>query len=108
MEMGDHLSSAMTLGIALPVGLLSCLMLFWFVRSTWRWIVGKDQGSTSDQWREPEKASGQPLSASGVSASDLFVIRSNLNAVARQIEDLERRLRFEQSHKVKELASTRD
>jgi hypothetical protein len=90
--MDNHLSSAVMLGIVLVVGLLMCLILFWLVRSTWRWIVGSDQRNRTDPRQELEFGSTQPVSATGISASDLFVIRSNLNAVARQIEDLERRL----------------
>ncbi len=66
----------------------------------WRWLTGSRSKSKAER-QEPKLELAQPTRASGVTASDLFVIRSNLNAVARQVEDLERRLRLDSSNRAK-------
>ena len=60
-------------------------------------------GRPSQKQKPPEQVStreqGSRLSDTGpVSAADLYVIRSNLNAVSRQVEDLERKLRLTESY----------
>jgi hypothetical protein len=76
-------------GIALVIVLT--LAIVGFARALWRWIAGGP----------PEKSVPAPVPASEaakldgtVTASDLFAVRSNLNAVARQLEDLEIKLRL--------------
>jgi len=102
----DQLGSAVTLGLVLAVGLILFSLVAWLVLAIWRWVAGN--GS------KPKKQEGEPkldltpaIGASGVSASDLFVIRSNLNAVARQVEDLERRLRLASHDHAKAVETSR-
>jgi hypothetical protein len=91
MDVSDQLGSAVTLGIVVAVGLGVFFLVALLLRAVWRWITGSRRKPKAEM-QEPELA--QPTSASGVSASDLFIISSNLNAVARHVEDLERRLRL--------------
>jgi predicted RND superfamily exporter protein len=104
MDASDQLGSAVLLGIVLAVGLVLFFLAAWLVRVAWRWMV-EGSSQRTEQKQEPKPEVAQP---SGVSASDLFVIRSNLNAVARQVEDLERRLRLERPGRATELVSPRD
>jgi hypothetical protein len=108
MEGSGQYSSAVVLGIVLAVGLILFFLAVLLGRAVWRWITGTGRQSRLNQKQEPKLEAPEQINATGVSASDLFVIRSNLNAVTRQIEDLERRLRLKQSGIVRELASTRD
>jgi flagellar biosynthesis/type III secretory pathway M-ring protein FliF/YscJ len=96
----DQLGSAVTLGIVLAVGIVVFFLAAWLIRAVWRWMTGGSP-KRRDQRQEPKFELAQPTNASGVSASDLFVIRSNLNAVARQVEDLERRLRLSSNERGK-------
>ncbi len=63
-------------------------------RRLWVWIVGKPAQSGPDQQKDRNLEATGSTGTTEVTASDLFVIRSNLNAVGRQVEDLERRLRL--------------
>jgi 5-bromo-4-chloroindolyl phosphate hydrolysis protein len=108
MDLGDQYSSAVMLGVVLAVGLILFFTVVLLGRAVWRWITGSGKQSRQEQKQELRHEGAQQINPIGLSAADLFVIRSNLNAVARQIEDLERRLRLEQPHTVRELASTRD
>jgi hypothetical protein len=87
---------ALALGIGLLYGLV-CL-----ARWTWAWVVGahpqpqKQQGPSPQPERSPRVAHAAPITA-----SDLHVIRSNLDAVSRQVEDLERRLRLSEGSETK-------
>jgi hypothetical protein len=107
MDGSDQISSAVMLGAVLAVGLALFFLLIWLVRGVWRWMTGGGQQTRSAQDQEPKFDSAKPINGSAVSASDLFVVRSNLNAVARQLEDLERKLRLEPSGHA-EMASSRD
>jgi hypothetical protein len=108
MDGSDQLGSVVTLGIVFAAGLMVFLLVAWLVRAIWRWMIGESRRTDHGRKQEPEFDPVKPISPSGVSASDLFVVRSNLNAVARQIEDLERRLRLEPSRASKEMAASRD
>ncbi len=108
MEGSDQYSSAVVLGIVLAVGLILFFLALLLGHAVWRWITGYGRRSRLDQKQESKFEAPEQIHPTGVSASDLFVIRSNLNAVARQIEDLERRLRLKQPDIAKVLASTRD
>lgn len=108
MDGSDQLGSVVTLGIGLAVGLMLFLLIAWLVRAIWRWMIGEGRQVDRGREQEPKFDPVKPIGPSGVSASDLFVIRSNLNAVARQIEDLERRLRLEPARRSKEMAASRD
>jgi hypothetical protein len=107
MDWSDQLGSVVTLGIVLAIGLVLFFLAACLIRAVWRWMIGSGSKHT-DQRPEPGLELLQSIDASGVSASDLFIIRSNLNAVARQVEDLERRLRLERSGRAKELVSACD
>ncbi len=100
MDGSDQLGSAVTLGIVGAVGLGVFLLVAWLLRAAWRWMTGSGSKPKVER-QEPKLELAQPSSASGVTASDLFVIRSNLNAVARQVEDLERRHRLGSSEREK-------
>ena len=106
MDGSDQLGSAVMLGIVFAVGLVLFFLAAWLVRAVWRWMTGSGS-KPKDQGREPELGLSQSIGATGVSASDLFVIRSNLNAVARQVEDLERRLRLAPSDHAKAIETSR-
>jgi flagellar biosynthesis/type III secretory pathway M-ring protein FliF/YscJ len=100
MDGSDQLGSAVTLGFVVAVGLVLFFLAAWLARAVWRWMT-RGGPKQKDQRQEPKLELAQPTNASSVSASDLFVIRSNLNAVARQVEDLERRLRLSSSEREK-------
>jgi hypothetical protein len=108
MELGDQYSSAVLLGVVLAVGLILFFIFVMLGRALWRWVTGSGKQGRQEQKQESRCEGAQQINPVGLSAADLFVIRSNLNALARQIEDLERRLRLEQPRNVRELASTRD
>ena len=105
MDGSDQLGSAVTIGIVLAVGLMLFCVLVWLARAVWRWVTGNSP-NPKPQKKEPRPELTQSFGEAGVSASDLFVIRSNLNAVARQVEDLERRLRLEASSRAKDLTAS--
>ena len=78
------------LGAAAALGLGLVFGAAVLVRGLFRWAAGT--GSA----RKPPRvgaAGGPPPLPGPLAASDLFAIRSNLDAVSRQIEDLERKLR---------------
>jgi hypothetical protein len=72
--------------IVLALGLVS------LVRRLGRWIAGGTSAPEADQ--SAGKPADPVIPDPIVTASDLFAVRSNLNAVARQLEDLESRLRL--------------
>jgi hypothetical protein len=94
MGEGGQLSSAVMLGVALALGLLVFFVVAVLIRAMWRWMLGGTQKGRSER-QEPQFEATRLSGASGLSASDLFVIKTNLSAVVRQVEDLERRLRLE-------------
>jgi hypothetical protein len=100
----DQLGSAVTLGLVLAVGLILFSLVAWLVLAIWRWVAGS---GSKPKDGEPKFDLTPAIGASGVSASDLFVIRSNLNAVARQVEDLERRLRLASHDHAKAVETSR-
>jgi len=64
---------------------------------TWRWVIG---GGKPPKPERPGNVTDmiQRLSSSpDVTAADLFVVKSNLLACVRQVEDLERRLRYREA-----------
>ena len=106
MDGSDQLGSAVMLGVVFVVGLILLFLAAWLIRAVWRWMIG-GRSKPKGQGREPELGLSQSIGGTGVSASDLFVIRSNLNAVARQVEDLERRLRLASSDHAKVVETSR-
>ncbi|WP_262268287.1 MULTISPECIES: hypothetical protein [Microvirga] len=108
MDGSDQLGSAVTLGIVLAVGVALVLLLVGLVRAVWRWMIGGTRSAKGARKQEPRLDPVEPIGPAGVTASDLFVVRSNLNAIARQVEDLERRLRLEGAGSAKDMAATRD
>lgn len=87
----DQLTAIAVLGIALALGGGLFVLVAALVKRIWAWMVG----SRPHAPKEGRAPGTEPVSGSvlGVTASDLFVVRSNLNAVSRQVEDLERKLR---------------
>ncbi|EIM28447.1 hypothetical protein [Microvirga lotononidis] len=103
---GDQLGVAVTLGIVVAVGLALFVLIAWLFRAVWRWIAGSGS-KPKGQGDDPKLDLKPTIGASGISASDLFVIRTNLNAVARQVEDLERRLRLAPGDQAKSVETSR-
>jgi hypothetical protein len=87
------------MGVALAFGLGLFYLLVRLARWTWRWVAGARPQSQQQRARTPQQELGSDTAyAAPVSASDLYVIRSNLDAVARQVEDLERRLNLSETY----------
>jgi hypothetical protein len=78
------------LGIAAAFGVGTLILTLSLVRALIRWAVGAT-GTNPAGGHEP--ISSTVLLAHPISGSDLFAVRSNLDAVSRQLEDLERKLR---------------
>jgi hypothetical protein len=81
------------LGALALMALTGAALLYAAVRFVWgaaRWIGGKP-GPSDDR---PAPSRGAHFFDPTVTAADLVAIRSNLLAVTRQIEDLERRIRL--------------
>ncbi len=91
----DQLTAVALLGVALALGIGSLFLLVLLARLIWRWMIGARARDSQAHGTFPKQ---EPMSGTaygpGVTAADLFTIRSNLNAVSRQIEDLERKLRL--------------
>jgi hypothetical protein len=91
MEVGwDQMLALALLTTAAAVGIGALMLAFSLIRALIRWIVGAG-GSEAIAGHEPVTSSALP--SPPVSASDLFAVRSNLDAVSRQLEDLEKKLR---------------
>jgi membrane protein implicated in regulation of membrane protease activity len=87
------------MGVALAFGISLFYLLVLLAKWTWRWVAGTRPQSQQPQTRTPQQELGSEAAyAAPVSASDLYVIRSNLDAVARQIEDLERKLKLSETY----------
>jgi hypothetical protein len=85
------------MGVALAFGLGLFYLLVRLARWTWRWVAGARP--QQPRARTPQQELGSDTAyAAPVSASDLYVIRSNLDAVARQVEDLERKLTLSETY----------
>jgi hypothetical protein len=73
--------------------LLSLLVLM--ARQVWRWVTGARRHNSQVRGDPSTQDPGlETAPYPSTIASDLFTIRSNLAAVSRQIEDLERKLRL--------------
>jgi hypothetical protein len=91
MEVGwDQMMAVALLTIAAAVGIGTVIVALRLMRALIRWVAGAS-GSHAVVVREP--ATSTTLLPHPVSASDLFAVRSNLDAVSRQLEDLENKLR---------------
>jgi hypothetical protein len=91
MEVGwDQMVAVALLTIAAAVGIGTLLLALSLIRALIRWIVG---AGVSNDAALKEPVGSSALLSHPVSASDLFAVRSNLDAVSRQLEDLERKLR---------------
>lgn len=91
MEVGwDQMLAMALLAIAAAAGIGTLLLALSLTRALIRWIVGAG-GSTDIAGHAPVASSA--VASPPVSASDLFAVRSNLDAVSRQLEDLEKKLR---------------
>jgi hypothetical protein len=86
----DQMLAVAILGAAAAVGLGVVFLASRLVRALLRWVVG---ANSANAVVEPEPAARNPSLPQPVCASDLFAVRSNLDAVSRQLEDLERKLR---------------
>ncbi|MFC5483202.1 hypothetical protein ACFPNZ_09280 [Microvirga aerilata] len=94
---GDQLIAISLMGVALAFGTGLFYLLVLLAKRIWTWVAGtrpqQQQNQTSQQEFSSEVAQAAPITA-----SDLYVIRSNLDAVSRQVEDLERKLRLSDVH----------
>jgi hypothetical protein len=91
MEVGwDQMVAVALLTIAAAVGIGTLMLVVSLIRALIRWIVG---ASVSNDVALLEPVGSSALLSHPVSASDLFAVRSNLDAVSRQLEDLEKKLR---------------
>ncbi|MCB5175912.1 MULTISPECIES: hypothetical protein [Microvirga] len=85
------------MALALGLGLLFLIVLLG--RKLWAWMTGARRPARDEPPSNPAPAAaGDGAYAPSLLASDLYAIRSNLNAVSRQIEDLERKLRLGSSN----------
>jgi hypothetical protein len=91
----DQLAAVGVLGVALALGLGLLVLLVLLVRQVWRWVTGaRPQNSQVHRGPSKREPGSETAAFPSAIASDLFTIRSNLAAVSRQIEDLERKLRL--------------
>lgn len=91
----DQLAAVGVLGVALALGLALLFLLVLLARQVWRWVTGaRRQNSQVHRVPSKQDPGSETAAFPATVASDLFTIRSNLAAVARQIEDLERKLRL--------------
>jgi hypothetical protein len=91
VEIGwDQMVAVALLTIAAAVGIGTLLLALSLIRALIRWIVG---AGVSNDAALKEPVGSSALLSHPVSASDLFAVRSNLDAVSRQLEDLEKKLR---------------
>ena len=91
----DQLTAVGLLGVSLALGLGLLFLLVLLARQMWRWVTGARRQNSQvrgDHSRQDPGSETAPYPST--IASDLFTIRSNLAAVSRQIEDLERKLRL--------------
>ena len=87
----EQMLALAALAAAASVGLGLVFLAAVLVRGLFRWAAGTGAPAA----RHRVEAVGAPLPPPGaLAASDLFAIRSNLDAVSRQLEDLERKLRL--------------
>jgi len=96
----DQLAVLALLGGALVAALVLLYLLALLARRTWAWVKGDTSRPASRTSASPNQQSLQQLSSSPVvTTADFLVVKSNLLTVIRQIEDLERRLKYgEYSH----------
>jgi len=86
----EQMLAVAVLGAAAAAGLGIMLVLALLLRGLWRWALGNGFSKRSNQ----PQAGGLPAPLlNPLAASDLLAIRSNLDAVSRQLEDLEKKLR---------------
>jgi hypothetical protein len=90
----DQLAAVGVLGVALALGLGLLFLLVLLARQTWRWVTGAHPQNSQGHGTLSNQDPGSETAFPPTIASDLFTIRSNLAAVSRQIEDLERKLRL--------------
>ena len=90
------------MGAALAFGIGLFYLLVLLVKRTWMWVAGASPQPHKQQNHTPqqEPSAGAAYDAP-ITASDLYVIKSNLAAVSRQVEDLERKLRLNEAHGTK-------
>jgi hypothetical protein len=91
----DQLTAVGLLGVALALGLGLLVLIVLLARQVWRWVTGaRPQNSQVHGVPSKQDPGSETAPFPPTIASDLFTIRSNLAAVSRQIEDLERKLRL--------------
>jgi hypothetical protein len=86
----DQMLAVALLAAAAAVGLGLVALTFRLVSGFIKWALGAE---TANRPARSEPAAPVALPAQPVCASDLFAVRSNLDAVSRQLEDLEKKLR---------------
>jgi hypothetical protein len=87
------------IGAALAFGIGVFYLLVLLAKWTCRWVAGTGPQTQQPRTQTPQKelvSEGDHVAP--VSASDLYVIRSNLNAVARQVEGLEQKLKLSEAY----------
>jgi hypothetical protein len=82
-----------TVGALIALGLVVFYLVMLLARRIWRWITGSGKAVSKEAARSADSVIiPLPLSRD-VTSADFLVVKSNLMAVMRQIEDLERRSR---------------
>jgi len=91
----DPLAVLALLGGALVAALVLLYLLALLARRTWAWVKGGNGKAKSARTVSPVQEPLLHLSSSpAVTTADFLVVKSNLLTVIRQIEDLERRLKY--------------
>ena len=90
---GDQIQPAVVaVAVVTIIAALLCAF-FYLARRTWAWIVGAPK--KAEKAVPPAQEPIVPLSNSPVvTSADFLVVKSNMLTVFRQIEDLERRMKY--------------
>jgi hypothetical protein len=89
----DKAMAIAILAAAAALGIVLVLVVLGLARSALRWVAaqGKPKARRAEAKMVPIRAGSID---SPVSASDLYAVRANLDAVSRQLADLEMKLRL--------------
>jgi len=90
----DQLAVLALLGGALVATLVLLYLLALLARRTWGWIKGNGKAKSSRTVPPSQEPLLQLSSSPTVTTADFLVVKTNLLTVIRQIEDLERRLKY--------------
>ena len=96
---GGQLIAISLIGVALASGIGLFYLGVLLLKRTWTGIVGsRPRSQRQEELKPPQELNLGSPHAAPITAADLYVIRSNLDAVSRQVEDLERKLRLSETH----------